>query len=125
MGTSANQQAFSTIGGLLSESMPPKELTAALYKAAAKIPGVVQVHDAVDAAGHHGVAAARLDEVRGTRTEWIFDAKTHAYLGERTVQVHPQGGESGKIKPGTIIFTSAITTKQVVDELKQVPSSAA
>ncbi|MGW3658795.1 CU044_5270 family protein [Streptomyces sp. NPDC005151] len=124
-GNSPDQQAFTTIGDLLNESMPPADLSVALFKAAAKIPGVVLVKDAVDAAGRHGVAVARLDETSGARTEWIFDAKSYTYLGERTIQVRPHGGDSGKIKPGTILFTSAITVRQAVDEMKQLPSSAA
>ncbi|WP_329158380.1 CU044_5270 family protein [Streptomyces sp. NBC_01717] len=124
-GNSPDQQAFTTIGDLLNESMPPADLNVALFKTATKIPGVVLVKDAVDAAGRHGVAVARLDETSGARTEWIFDAKSYTYLGERTIQVRPHGGDSGKIKPGTILYTSAITARQAVDEMKQVPSSAA
>ena len=70
------------------------ELTSALYRAAAKIPGVMLVDDATDAAGRHGVAIARPDETRGARSEWIFDRKTFAYLGERTVQMRDVDGVS-------------------------------
>ncbi|MGN9792410.1 CU044_5270 family protein [Streptomyces sp. OZ13] len=125
MGNSPDQQAFTTIGDLLHESLPPAELNTALYKAAAKIPGVVHVEDAADAIGRRGVAVARLDETSGARTEWIFDAKTFTYLGERTIQVRPDGGDSGLIKPGTVIYTEAVTLRQVVDELKETPSSGA
>ncbi|MET8414074.1 CU044_5270 family protein, partial [Streptomyces sp. NPDC005195] len=83
-GNSPAQEAFTTIGDLLGESFPPPALDAALYKAAARIPGVVTLDDAVDAAGRHGVAVARLDETSGQRTEWIFDRKTLSFLGERT-----------------------------------------
>ncbi|MGA4803324.1 CU044_5270 family protein [Streptomyces lavendulocolor] len=125
MGNSPDQQAFTTIGDLLRESLPPAALNTALYKAAAKIPGVVQVKDAVDAVGRHGVAVARMDETSGARTEWIFDAKTYVYLGERTIQVRPDGGESGLLQPGTVIHTEAVTHRQAVDELKELPSSGA
>ncbi|MGW0551794.1 CU044_5270 family protein [Streptomyces altiplanensis] len=122
-GNSPDQQAFTTIGDLLNESLPPADLNTALYEAAAKIPGVVQVKDAVDAVGRHGIAVARLDETSGARTEWIFDAKTYTYLGERTIQVRPNGGDSGLIKPGTVLHTEAVTLRQAVDELKETPSS--
>ncbi|MFF4061723.1 CU044_5270 family protein [Streptomyces sp. NPDC001668] len=112
-----DQAAFVAIGDLLIESYPPADLTAALYEAAAEIPGVVAVDDAVDAVGRHGVAVARLDEQNGQRTEWIFDKKTYAFLGERTVQVEPDG----TFKKGTVTFTIAITRRAVVDELKEVP----
>ncbi|MEV4864024.1 CU044_5270 family protein [Streptomyces ossamyceticus] len=121
-GNTPDQQAFATIGDLLGESYPPAELVSALFKAAAKIPGVVVVDDAVDAAGRHGVAVARLDETSGQREEWIFDKKTHVYLGERIVQVNRVSGDDGLIKPGTIVFTSAIMKRAIVDGIKQTPS---
>ncbi|MDQ0908527.1 hypothetical protein QFZ22_004512 [Streptomyces canus] len=115
-----DQAAFVAIGDLLTESYPPANLTAALYKAAAEIPGVVAVDDAVDAVGRHGVAIARLDEQSGQRTEWIFDKKTYAFLGERSVQVEP----SETFKKGTVTFTVAITQRAVVNEMKEVPGQA-
>jgi len=69
---------------------------------------VVVVDDAVDALGRHGVAVARLDETSGEREEWIFDKKSHVYLGERNVQVRQLKGEAALIKPGTVNFTTAI-----------------
>lgn len=115
-----DQAAFVAIGDMLTESYPPADLTAALYKAAAEIPGVVAVDDAVDAVGRHGVAVARLDEQSGQRTEWIFDKKTYAFLGERSVQVEP----SETFKKGTVTFTVAITQRAVVNEMKEVPGRA-
>ncbi|MFD8417993.1 CU044_5270 family protein [Streptomyces sp. NPDC059466] len=125
-GNSPAQEAFTTIGDLLGESFPPPALNAALYKAAARIPGVVTVDDAVDAAGRHGVAVARLDETSGERTEWIFDRKTLAFLGERTVQVKtvPGDADSARFKTGTVLYTRAITTRTMVDGIKQTPAQA-
>ncbi|MFD3914379.1 CU044_5270 family protein [Streptomyces sp. NPDC058603] len=123
-GNSPDQQAFSTIGDLLGESYPPAKLYSALFKTAAKIPGVVVVNDAVDAAGRPGVAVARTDETSGAREEWIFDKKTHAFLGERSVQVKQMEEDGVVIKPGTVNNTSAIITRAVVDEMKQTPSSS-
>lgn len=120
-GNGKDQQAFTTIGDLLVESWPSPRLTAALYRAAGKIPGVVSVDSATDAAGRKGVAVARLDEFGGQRTEWIFDSKTLALLGERTVQVNGNGDEDGLIKPGTVISTSAIMVRAFVDDIKVKP----
>lgn len=122
-GNSPDQQAFTTIGDLLGESYPPAELYSALFKAAAKIPGVVVVDDAVDAVGRRGVAVARLDTATGEREEWIFDKKTHVFLGERSVQVTKNSGVA-LIKPGTVTYTSAIMTRAIVDGIKQTPSQA-
>ncbi|MEU7293741.1 CU044_5270 family protein [Streptomyces exfoliatus] len=120
-GNGKDQQAFTTIGDLLVESWPSPRLTAALYRAAAKIPGVVLVDSATDAAGRKGVAVARLDEHGGQRTEWIFDSKTLTFLGERTVQVNGNGDEDGLIKPGTVITTHAIMVRAFVDDIKVKP----
>lgn len=115
-----DQAAFVALGDLLTESYPPAKLTAAIYQAAAKIPGVVKVDDAVDATGRHGVAVARLNEQDGQRTEWIFDKKTLAFLGERSVQVKPD--DNGLFKVGTVTSTSAITQRAVVDGNKRMPA---
>jgi hypothetical protein len=120
-GNSLDQQAFTTIGDLLGESYPPAELYSALFKAAAKIPGVVVVPEAKDALGRPGVAVARLDETGGTREEWIFDKKTHVFLGKREVQVKATDEDGGLMKPGTVRYTSAIVKRAIVDGMKQVP----
>ncbi|MFI8181808.1 CU044_5270 family protein [Actinacidiphila glaucinigra] len=122
MGNDPDHQAFTTIGDLLIESCPPAELTTALYKAAAEIPGVVAVDDAVDATGRHGVAVARLEEATGERTEWIFDRKTHVFLGERTVQA--ERDPDGVVPPGTVVFTNAVLTRATVDGVRQLPGDA-
>jgi hypothetical protein len=77
------------------------------------------VDDAVDAAGRHGVAVARLEETSGRRTEWIFDRKTHVLLGERSVQVAPD--PEGFMRPGTVVHTDAVMIRAVVDGIKQTP----
>ncbi|MFI1440316.1 CU044_5270 family protein [Streptomyces fructofermentans] len=124
MGNSPDQQAFTTIGDLLGESYPPAELYSALFRTAAKIPGVVVVDDAVDAAGRHGVAVARLDEASGQREEWIFDRKTHVFLGERVVQVKRNTGTEALLKPGTVVFTSAVLKRAVVNGIKETPTAS-
>ncbi|GAA2273442.1 MULTISPECIES: CU044_5270 family protein [Kitasatospora] len=121
-GPGPDAEAFTTIGDLLIQSYPPGNLSAALYKAAAKIPGVVKVDDAVDAVGRHGVAVALLNETSGQRTEWIFDNKSFTFLGERTVQVQGASGEHGLIKPGTVVSTEAVTQRAIVSAMKQTPS---
>ncbi|MET9933628.1 CU044_5270 family protein [Streptomyces sp. NPDC006324] len=82
-GNDADQRAFSAIGTLLAETWAPPGVTAALYRAAALIPGVTVLPSATDAAGREGVAVARTSH--GEQTQWIFDRTTSAFLGERTV----------------------------------------
>ena len=55
----ADQAAFSIIGDLIRRGFLPPKLGAALYQAAARIPGVKIVQNDVDAAGRHGVGVAR------------------------------------------------------------------
>ncbi|WP_380279205.1 CU044_5270 family protein [Kitasatospora purpeofusca] len=116
MGPGPDQEAFVTIGDLLREQLAPPAVSAALYRAAAKIPGVTVVDDSVDASGRHGVAVARMDGA--VRREWIFDPKTHEFLGERTVIV-AEGSEFGK--PGTVTGHSAVLGRTVVDEAGEEP----
>ncbi|MGA5301688.1 CU044_5270 family protein [Nucisporomicrobium flavum] len=108
-GTSADGAAFDFIGEALRESLLPPQVAAALYRAAAKIPGVVLVTDSVDAAGRHGIAVARTDEF-GERREWIFDATTFDYLGERSYLVR----DTATGKAGTLTATTAVLERGVV-----------
>ncbi|MET9652176.1 CU044_5270 family protein [Streptomyces sp. NPDC006460] len=117
-GPGPDQEAFVTIGDLLREQLAPPKISAALYKAAAKIPGITVVNDAVDAAGRHGIAIARVHE--GERTEWIFDKHTLEFLGERSVMIKdtPWG------KKGQINATTAVLSRSVTDKPGQTHSRA-
>ncbi|MFI1012290.1 CU044_5270 family protein [Streptomyces sp. NPDC020965] len=112
--TGPDQQAFVTIGDLLRGSVAPPATTAALYRAAALIPGVVTVPDAVDATGRHGTAVARVHD--GERTEWIFDKSTVRLLGERTVLTK----DNAWGKAGTVVTSVALMTSGIVDRAGQV-----
>ncbi|MFJ5719909.1 CU044_5270 family protein [Streptomyces sp. NPDC093149] len=108
-GQDPDQRAFTAIGDLLAETWAPPQVGAALYKAAAKIPGVTVIDAATDAAGREGVAVART--AHGQQTQWVFDRTTYAFLGERTVLT-----ESGDAGPaGTVVGTSAVLTRAAVD----------
>ena len=109
-GSNADQEAFVTIGDLLRESVAPPNVTAALYRAAALIPGVTLVSDSVDAIGRHGVAVARDDGT--TLNEWIFNSATNRLLGERDVLTHdaPGRGRTGDVVGSTAILSQAVVT---------------
>ncbi|MEU5216678.1 CU044_5270 family protein [Streptomyces sp. NPDC020807] len=115
MGNGPDQQAFVTIGDLLREQIAPPKVSAALYKAAAKIPGVTVVEDSVDAAGRHGVAVARVHA--GERTEWIFDKKSLEFLGERGVMVE----NTAWAKKGQVTATTAVLGRGIADEAGEAP----
>ncbi|MFJ5710343.1 CU044_5270 family protein [Streptomyces sp. NPDC093105] len=114
-GGDADQRAFTAIGTLLAETWAPPEVTAALFEAAARIPGVVVVPSARDAAGREGVAVARTSG--GERTQWVFDRSTSAFLGERTVLV--AASETGPA--GTVLSETAVLTKAAVARAGQLP----
>ncbi|MEU8778032.1 CU044_5270 family protein [Streptomyces sp. NPDC048606] len=107
--TGPDQQAFVAIGDLLRTVEAPPGVSAALYRAAARIPGVVYVPEAKDAAGRSGVAVARVHG--GERIEWIFDEGSLRLLGERTVVL--EDGAWGKA--GDEVTSVAIVGRGVVD----------
>ncbi|GAA2229997.1 hypothetical protein GCM10010232_15350 [Streptomyces amakusaensis] len=115
-GQNPDQRAFTAIGELLTETWAPPQVSAALYRAAAKIPGVTVTGSAVDAAGREGVAVART--AHGEQTQWVFDRTSHAFLGERTVLT--RDGDAGPA--GTVVGTSAILTRAAVDRAGLLPA---
>ncbi|MFD9435229.1 CU044_5270 family protein [Streptomyces sp. NPDC060002] len=116
-GEDKDQEVFGRIGDLVGEQIMPSATAAAFYKATARIPGVTEVADAVDAAGRHGIAIAREDTRHGTRTEWIFDPGTLDYLGVRTVFSR----DTERAEAGTVYDTSAVLERAVVDRSGQEP----
>ncbi|MFJ8312915.1 MULTISPECIES: CU044_5270 family protein [unclassified Streptomyces] len=116
-GQDFDQTVFDSFGSLLGETVMPPKIQAALYKAAAKIPGVVETSDGADADGRHGLAIAREDRQRCQRTEWIFDRATLAFLGQRTFLTRTS--EWGKA--GTLVWANAILERAVVDRPRQLP----
>ncbi|MEU9033025.1 CU044_5270 family protein [Streptomyces sp. NPDC048383] len=113
--TGPDQQAFVAIGDLLRTMEAPPGVSAALYRAAARIPGVILIPEATDAAGRDGVAIARVHE--GERTEWIFDEHNLRLLGERTVLLK----DSTWGKAGTPVTSVAIVARGVTDNAGRPP----
>lgn len=116
-GEDRDQAVFDRIGDLVGEQIMPPTTAAAFYRATARVPGVTEVPDAVDAVGRHGIAIAREDTRHGTRTEWIFDPGTLDYLGVRTVFSR----DTGRAAAGTVYETSAVLERAVVDRRGQEP----
>ncbi|UIX32326.1 CU044_5270 family protein [Streptomyces sp. GQFP] len=71
--------ALEKIGDLLPDATLLPELDAALYRAAAKIPGVSLVDDAKDYTGRPGIGLTF--EERDGHTVWVFDKNSLAFLG--------------------------------------------
>jgi hypothetical protein len=74
-------EAFVTIGDLIRETIVPPPTAAALYRAAALIPGVTFIGRVTNAEGRPGIAIAWTDSQ--DRYEWIFDPATLQFVGER------------------------------------------
>jgi hypothetical protein len=112
-GPGPDQEAFVTIGDLLRARIAPPKVTAAIYRAAALIPGVTLDLGATDAIGRGGVGVTRVGPGAdgGVRDELIFSSTTFQLLGERTVIA----------RTGTTTSASAIIARAFVDHRGQVP----
>ncbi|GGL73153.1 hypothetical protein GCM10010129_16050 [Streptomyces fumigatiscleroticus] len=116
-GQETDQAMFVLVGDLIRSTIVPPEQSAALYRAVTRIPGVTVVEDAVDAAGRKGVAIARQDPDNPTRDEWIFDTRTHQFLGERSVA----SDDYSDVKKGQVTSNTAVLRRAVVDEAGRRP----
>ena len=109
-------QAFTAIGDSLQEAIAPPDVSAALYRAAALIPGVRVIPHATDILGRPGIGVQLTRTVpqspgaplRQTLT-WIFNPTTLLWIGETDGTVH------GKLM-GSVVLNRAI-----VDQLGQRP----
>jgi hypothetical protein len=114
-GQGPNREAFRTIGDMLREAIAPPGVSAALYRAAALIPGVRVIPHATDILGQTGIGVqfARSKPpapgVPPYRPTWIFNSTTLQWIGETDGTVH------GKVM-GSVVLKRAI-----VDRLGQLP----
>ncbi|MEV6672178.1 CU044_5270 family protein [Streptomyces sp. NPDC051162] len=111
----ADWTAFGEVGQLLEEQIAAPRISAALFKAAARIPGVALVDRATDATGRAGIAITHTGP--DSRQEWIFDRNTYQYLGQREVLVKPYRG----LEPGAITYETVVVKRAVVDAKKELP----
>ncbi|GAA3866110.1 hypothetical protein GCM10023084_19230 [Streptomyces lacrimifluminis] len=78
-GSADRGQALELIGDMLATATLLPEVNAALYRAAAKIPGVSVVENAKDLAGRPGIGLRFKD--RDDHETWVFDKGSLTYLG--------------------------------------------
>lgn len=74
------EAVFEYIDTMLEEATLLPDLGAALYRAAARLPGIRVDHHTQDATGRKGIGLSYTDSSTGEHT-WVFDRKTLAYLG--------------------------------------------
>ncbi|MFD8427107.1 CU044_5270 family protein [Streptomyces coelicoflavus] len=113
-----DQAVFEQIGDLLDQVMPART-AAALYRAAAKIPGVTETPRAQDAVGRRGLGIARSDTENGVVTEWVFSTQDFAYLGHSTRLTK----DTSYAEAGTLLDSSALLESAVVDKPGRLPGS--
>lgn len=110
-GPSPDTEALVYIADRLRIGTVPADLRAAMYKAAAMIPGVTFVSDQATLQGRTGVAIGRVEDAWGTRVDIIIDPDTGAFIGDREVLLRDQDG----IPAGTAVKWTTVTSS-VVDE---------
>ncbi|MFI7504734.1 CU044_5270 family protein [Streptomyces sp. NPDC049687] len=116
-GRERDQAVFEQIGSLLGGVMPPRT-AAALYRAAARIPGVTPDPQARDALGRRGLGIARDDTRYGIRTEWVFHEKDFTFLGSRSYLTK----DTSYGKAGTLLSSVAELDHGVVDKAGRRPA---
>ncbi|MGI3223948.1 CU044_5270 family protein [Streptomyces sp. GTA36] len=124
----ADVGAYEKVATLLTGQLLPPKTAAALYRAAARIPGLFVVDGARDAAGRQGVAVAMKgaslswtpDRV-GARSELIFDEKTDKFLGESTVRITGPKNECDVLDKGDLVESVAVVDRGIVDETGRLP----
>jgi hypothetical protein len=117
-----HRRVFRLAMQLLWANVVPPGVQAAIYQALPMIPGVQLQRDAVDAAGRHGVAFARINDGR-VREEIILDPQTYQYLGWRRIAVKDfvdkgstiAGKKNPHITTGTVLEWQARTAAAIVD----------
>ncbi|GAA3214519.1 hypothetical protein GCM10010468_35370 [Actinocorallia longicatena] len=131
-GNPPDVQAFTTVGDTIRERYIAPRSLAALFAAAAKLPGTKVYRDVPTLAGGKGIAVGQT--FNGLRQELIFDPKTFQLIGERQVRdfdtsFRPKGGKTAGTsftpEPGTregeVVYASAETAFGLVDEPGTTP----
>jgi len=114
-GPSTDGEALVWIADLLRTGAAPADLRAALFEAAAMIPGVVITEQQAVLDGRTGVAIGRVESSSGQRQDIIIDPATGQLIGERHVNV---GNPDSSIPIGSAESWTAVTTT-VVDSAPQ------
>ncbi|MQY03296.1 hypothetical protein [Actinomadura macrotermitis] len=117
-------EVFGRLNAMVREHEVPARRLSLVFKAIALIPGVKLVPGRVDALGHPAIAVGRVTE-GWLREEVLLDARTYAYVGERSIAIkdHTSTGMDGTstVKKGTIQLIAARTKVAVVDRPGQRP----
>lgn len=106
-GQSVDGEALVFIADLLRTGVVPGEVRAALYKAAALIPGVTVTEEQATLDGRKGVAIGRVENSSHFRQDIIIDPTNGLPIGERQVLTESRGTmPSGTATTWTAVETS-------------------
>ncbi len=108
-GDTPYEEAFGTISDTLSTGVIPADLRAALYQAAALIPGVTVTDREATLDGRTGISLGMKTPGYNARKELIVDPATGQLIGEREILLEDSGG----IPAGTATAWTAVTTSVV------------
>ncbi|GGS47279.1 hypothetical protein GCM10010156_02530 [Planobispora rosea] len=117
---SPDEAAWERVGEMVRETYLPAAQRAALFRAAATIPGVGMVNDAEDAAGRTGIAVGRIGR-DGVRADLVFDPESYELLGEREVVVDEKLAQAPE---GSLFASTAQLSVTVVDEVPALGNDA-
>lgn len=110
-GASAEEQAFKTITEALGTGVIPADLRAALYEAAALMPGVTVLDRQATLDGRIGISIGMTQADHLARIEMIIDPDTGLLIGEREVLLEDRAGmPAGATPVWTAITTSVVDT---------------
>lgn len=120
-GPSTDAEMLVLVGDMLRERVAPPDLRAALFRVAARIPGVELVGEVTDPAGRRGKAVARTSDDAGflKRNELIFDPQTSELLAEREILLERVDWIDAE--PGTVIGHAVYLSSGVVDSSSERP----
>jgi hypothetical protein len=107
-------EIFQEIGDDLRETSATPAQRAALFSAAARLPGIEVDANTTDGAGRPSIAVAKDDEVSRLRFTLLFDPQTYALVGEAESVL---AGSSLGYPAGTMIGTSTTLKSSIVDSI--------
>lgn len=120
-GDSLDSEMLVLVGDLLRETAAPPELRAALFRVAARIPGVELIGDVEDPVGREGIAVGRESDDGGylERIELIFDPDTSELLAERQLLLEEVDWVDAE--PGTVIGWAVYLDNGVTNSVDEKP----
>jgi hypothetical protein len=121
-GNRAHAEMFVMIGDALRENYTTPAQRAALFEAAARIPGITLAEGTRDGAGRLADAVAIDDPVNRERLALLFDPQSRALLGEEesVLEGNPLG-----YAPGTVIGRASYLEQRVVADVPPAVLKAA